>query len=226
MDTTSPQASNVNVLNPALGIYCVALAWYDDWNAHGAIYGRKDWPSLFALGKKLWFYESNAQDAPYVTFATNTLDGLEPVIMMWGSWYEHATGFLYWDIAAWDTKDPLGPTIAFNKTGDGVLVYPGNHDGLLAPVGSPAGVSIDGPLPSYRLKMVRQGLEDWALFGLAEDLGLGDVARQEVAKVYSQLGGCTYQGCPAPASGFFWKSDEALLAEVRRNVAKAIVDKK
>ena len=223
MDTTAPMPSNVDVLNPALGIYCVALAWYGNWNDHGPLYGRAEWPSLFALGKKLWFYESNAQDPPYVTFASNTLDGLEPTIMMWGTWYEKASGFLYWDIASWDAKDPWGPTIGFNKTGDGVLLYPGNHNGLAAPLGSPAGTAIDGPVPSYRLKMVRSGMQDWALFRLAEDKGLGDLARQQVAQVYSQLGGCTYSGCPQPASGFFWKSDETLMAQVRRNVVQAIL---
>ena len=223
MDTTSPNASNVSVLNPALGIYCVALAWYDNWNDHGAIYGRKDWPGLMAQGIRLWFYESNAQDPPYVTFASNTLDGLEPTIMMWGAWYEHATGFLYWDIAAWTLDDPWGPTIAFNKTGDGVLLYPGNHDGAMSPTGSPAGVNVDGPIPSQRLKMVRQGLQDWALFQLAEQKGFGTQARASVAKVYSQLGGCTYSGCPAPAGGFFWKSDETLVAQARSEIATLLV---
>jgi Domain of unknown function (DUF4091) len=108
-------------------------------------------------------------------------------------------------------------------TGDGVLLYPGNHNGLAAPLGSPAGTAIDGPVPSYRLKMVRAGMQDWALFRLAEAKGLGDLARQQVAQVYSQLGGCTYPGCPQPASGFFWKSDETLMAQVRRNVVQAIL---
>ena len=223
MDTTAPTASNVSVLNPALGIYCVALAWYDNWNDHGAIYGRKEWPGLMSQGIQLWFYESNAQDPPYVTFASNTLDGLEPTLMMWGAWYEHATGFLYWDIAAWTQADPWGPTIGFNKTGDGVLLYPGNHDGVMAPVGSPADVTVDGPIPSQRMKMVRQGLQDWALFQLADQKGLGSQARASVAKVYSQLGGCTYSGCPAPAGGFFWKSDEALVAQVRAEIAALVM---
>jgi hypothetical protein len=222
MDTESPTPSNVSLLNPALGIYCCALAWYDNWNDHGAIYGRKEWPGLLAQGIQLWFYESNAQDPPYVTFASNTLDGLEPTIMMWGAWYEHATGFLYWDTAAWTLDEPWGPTIGFGKTGDGVLLYPGNHDGAMAPTGSPADVTFDGPIPSQRLKMVRQGLQDWALFQLAEQQGFGTQARAAVAKVYSQLGGCTYQGCPAPAGGFFWKSDEALVAQVRAEIAALV----
>jgi len=225
MDTTAPEPSNIGTLGPALGIFCVALAWYDKWNDHGPLYGRNEWPGLMQQGKKLWFYESNAQDPPYVTFATNTLDGLEPTMMMWGAWYEHASGFLYYDIANWDPKDPWGPTIQFNKTGDGVLIYPGNHDGLATPMGSPKDVAIDGPIPSYRLKMVRQGLQDWALFALAESKGLGAMVRTEVAKVYSQLGGCTYSGCPQPAGGFFWKTDEAMMTQIRATVVQAILSK-
>jgi hypothetical protein len=85
-------------------------------------------------------------------------------------------------------------------------------------------VTIDGPIPSYRLKQVRAGLQDWALFQLAEDQGLGTEARTEVARVYGQLGGCEWQGCPEPENGsFFWLSDGALMDEVRRNVAALLI---
>jgi hypothetical protein len=49
--------------------------------------------------------------APYPAFATNTLLGMEPQMLMWGSWYEGATGFLYWDMADWAASDPWGPNI-------------------------------------------------------------------------------------------------------------------
>jgi hypothetical protein len=152
-------------------------------------------------GTRLWFYESNAQGPPYPTFAS----------MMTGSRLSSV-------LAAWTVDDPWGPTIGFGKTGDGVLLYPGNHDRAKAPLGSPADVAIDGPIPSRRLQMVRQGLQDWALFQLAEQKGKGAQARASVAKVYSQMGGCTYAGCPAPAGGFHWKSDEALVGQVRAEV--------
>ena len=96
----------------------------------------------------------------------------------------------------------------------------------MAPVGSPEGVAIDGPVPSYRLKMVRMGLQDWALFHLADTMGLGTMARQLVSQEYSQLGGCTYSGCPAPAGGFFWKTDEDVMATIRRTIAQAIIQAK
>ncbi len=224
LDTVAPTPANVGTLNPALGIYTVALAWYDHWYQRDT-YGRSEWPGLFGQGLKLWFYESNAQSAPYPTFAANTLLGYEPRIMLWGTWYEKATGFLLWDTTAWSpASDPWGPNVAWGKSGDGVLVYPGNHDGLRAGSGSPADVAIDGPIPSYRLKMVRAGLQDWALFALADQHGLGDYARTQVATVYGQLGGCEWDGCPPKVNGqFFWKTDDALMTQARHAIAVAIM---
>ena len=213
------------VLNPALGIYCVCLRCYDHWYDNHDYFGRAEWPDLFAQGIHLWFYESNAQSDPYPTFATNTLLGVEPRVVMWGSWYENATGFLLWDTVAWTIDDPWGPNVDWGKSGDGVLIYPGNHDGLDAPEGSPSDVAIDGPIPSYRLKMVRSGLQDWALFNLADQHGLTDFARLEVSRVYGQFGGCEWSGCPPPVNGeFYWLSDGELMDQVRRNIALAIID--
>jgi hypothetical protein len=223
IDTVAPTTTTASTLNPALGVYVVNLPDYDAWDMNGDWYGRSNWPSLLSQGIQLWFYESNSVVPPYPTFASNTMDGLEPVMAMWGSWYEKATGFLYWDVSAWNDKDPWGPEIDYGMTGDGVLVYPGNHAGSLAPIGSPSGVAIDGPIPSYRLKMIRNGLQDWALFVLADQKGLTSAVQTQVATVYSQFGGCTYQGCVQPASGFFWNTDEKAMDSIRQTVAQAIV---
>jgi len=130
-----------------------------------------------------------------------------------------------WDTTYWTPHDPWGPNIQFAKTGDGALIYPGNHDGLDAPHGSPAGVATDGPIPSYRLKMIRAGLQDWALFNLAEQYGLKDYARAQVAQAYSQLGGCSWSGCPPPVNGsWYWRWDDATLNNARHNIAQTIVN--
>ena len=70
--------------------------------------------------------------------------------------------------------------------------------------------------------MVRQGLQDWALFRLAEQKGHAAEARAAIAKVYSQLGGCTYSGCPTPAGGFFYP--EAQKAKLFLNGAEIAND--
>jgi len=101
-------------------------------------------------------------------------------------------------------------------------MYPGNHDGVEAPEGSPSDVKIDGPIPSYRLKMIRAAMQDWTLLVLADRKGLTDYARQQVARAYGQLGGCTWSGCTLVNGKFFWKSDDTLMMSVRRNIAQAI----
>lgn len=221
MDTLAPNALNAPLLSPAIGIYTVSLPLYDTWSGVYANYGRSEWPTLLSQGTELWFYTANAVLPPYPTLSTDTLDGFEPLIQLWGSWYEKATGFLYWDTASWDEKDPWGPSNTWYLPGDGVLLYPGNHDGTLAPVGSPDGVAIDGPVPSYRLKVLRQGLQDWALFRLADQMGLTSLVQEQVATVYTQLGGCT--SCAPPASGSYWKTDDAAMAAAREAVVKAMV---
>jgi hypothetical protein len=145
-------------------------------------------------------------------------------MLMWGSWYERATGFLFWAVNAWDIDAPWGTNHeSFSKTGDGVLLYPGHHDGLSTPHGSPEDVALDGPIPSYRLKMIRAGLQDWALFALADELGLGDFAREEVAQVYGQFHGCDWSGCAPPISGFYWNTDVSQMNNIRKNIADAII---
>jgi len=114
----------------------------------------------------------------------------------------------------------------FAKEGDGVLIYPGGNDGDSSPLGSPAGYNIAGPIPSIRLKMIRQGLQDWTMFILAANNGLTNVARSEVAKVYGILGACTWQGCVQPPLGngtLYWDyRSYAAIDQVRINVANAL----
>jgi hypothetical protein len=147
-------------------------------------------------------------------------------MMMLGSWYERASGFLFRDMTAYDAGAPWGPTIAYGKTSDGVLMYPGNHDGHKAPEGSPADIAIDGPIPSYRLKMIRAGMQDWALLALADQEGLTGYARSQVKRVHGQLGACYWSGCTPVNGKFLWKTNDALMAKVRRNIARAIMAKK
>ena len=222
MDTICPSASNFPIVGSSMGVFVCSPVSYSNWNTPDkpARFGPTEWTPLWAQGYKLWFYESNSNVPPWPTFTNNTLDGFEPRILMWGAWYEQATGFLYYQISEWaSAATAWGINDKFTKPGDGVLIYPGNHDGS-GHVGSPADVAIDGPVPSYRLKVVRAGVQDWALFRLADRLGLGSVVRTEVAKAYRQMGACLSTGCAKPE--FYWKTDEVLLNTIRHTVLEAI----
>jgi hypothetical protein len=222
--TTAPNATNAPMLDPVIGIWTVCLKCYDSWYyTTGGPYGRAQWATRFTQGQRLWFYESNAQGPPYPGFATNTLDAAEPRIMMWGSWYEGGSGFLYYAVDDWNDANPWGPNVDFDKTGDGVLIYPGDHSGTNTGKGSPAGIAMAGPIASIRLKMIRSGMQDWALFLLADRNGKRDAAKAEIAAVYNQLGGCDYTGCKPVTGTWYWKTDYDLMSTARRNIVAALL---
>jgi hypothetical protein len=228
-DTVAATTETTALLDPYMGIYVVCLKCYDDWvyqpgYGGGDVLGRAEWPARIEQGWRFWLYESNAQGAPYPGFATNTLDAAEPRMLMWASWFERASGFLYWSVSSWDDADPWGPNIMYGKTGDGVLIYPGDHSGTSIGKGSPPGISVQGPIPSIRLKMVRSGLQDWSLFLLAERNGLRNQVMSELANVYDRMGGCSWSGCPGPPNkSWYWRTDYALMSTARRNAVNAML---
>ncbi len=93
-------------------------------------------------------------------------------------------------------------------------------------MGSPEDLSIDGPVASYRLAQIRDGLEDWELFSIAEDLGAGDYARTQVERAYRQFGtapreDCDDEGAYCPDDPP-WTLDQQVLLDARWNVAAKV----
>ncbi len=217
-----------------IGIWCPGDSMYENWNGFwGTLPGRDVYAQRMAQGEELWFYVSNANEPPYAGYDIDTAIGYEPRIIMWGAFYERATGFLYWETEHWTNDDPwnvlldtsFGPL--FSRNGDGFLLYPGNHDGTAQGKGSPAWLAIDGPIVSYRMKQIRDGLEDWEMFRMAASLGAEDYVRAQVARAYTRFGAflivnCDDVGdyCPDDQP---WTLDETVLADVRHNVAAKIL---
>jgi len=150
--------------------------------------GRQEYARQTALGKELWFYVCNCTVPPYAGYDIDTRLGYEPRILLWGAWFEGASGFLYWRANRWVREAPWTrlmdpeayPLVARN--GDGFILYPGDHHGTAAPAGSPPGISLDGPVPTIRLKATRDGLEDWEMFLLAGRR----VGREKVMEIVSR----------------------------------------
>ncbi len=241
--TKAPKGSPSNLVNeyenlvsPAVGIYTVNMPWYTYQKDNEGInqdgnWGRFSWDRIFQKNIQLWFYDSNSSKAPWPGYATNTLDGLQPAMLKWGSFYEQATGSLFWATVYWDKDNPWGmglpPGIDPQGAGDFGFLYPGHHNGSVTGKGSPSDVTLDGPVPSYRLKALRIGLQDWALFKQAEALGLRDYVLKQMADVYIQLGICYY--CEDELLGTFkdgtryWRTDDIKMETIRKNVANAII---
>ncbi|MFH1462795.1 MAG: glycoside hydrolase domain-containing protein [Pseudomonadota bacterium] len=221
------------IVDGDIDIWCPVTPMYDAW-FFGPLYeGREFYEERRAMGEELWFYVCNANFPPYAGYDIDTTIGFEPRMVKWGAWYEGATGFLYWRVNYWVDDDPWNVWAnfeyfgdMFGRNGDGFLLYPGDHDGTAGGLGSPASVAIDGPIPSYRLVQVRDGLEDWELFLLAEELGAGDYARVQVERAYRQFGTAPREDCDDELAYCPedppWTHDEAVLLDARWNVAAKV----
>jgi len=221
------------IIDGDIGIWCPVTPMFGDWfYAEGWYEGREFYAAR--PDEELWFYVCNANFPPSAGYDIDTPIGFEPRIVKWGTWFEGATGFLYWRVNYWVEDDPwnvyrnveqFGDTFARN--GDGFLLYPGDHDGTAGGKGSPDWVSIDGPVVSYRLKQIRDGLEDWELFALASALGGETYVREQVGRAYDRFGdffieNCDIDACYCPDDQP-WTLDPALLEEVRGNVAAEVL---
>ena len=131
---------------------------------------------------------------PYPGYDIDTMIGYEPRILMWGAWYEGATGFLYWSTMYWVKENPWGKLkdpVAFpvsSRNGDGFLFYPGDHNGTLSPSGSPEGISINGPISSIRLKQTRTVLKTGRCSRWLQLPWVVDAVKNCVSRAYTQLG--------------------------------------
>jgi hypothetical protein len=227
-----------------IGIWCPVTPMYDTWfwgqstcaGMEQACPGREVYQERLAMGEELWFYVCNANFPPYAGYDIDTAIGYEPRMVKWGAWYEGATGFLFWRSTYWVENDPWNVWANYDqfgvlaaRNGDGFIFYPGDHDGT-AGTGSPEQIAIDGPVVSYRMKQIRDGLEDWELFILADQLGGGEYAREQVARAYARFGDSMFESCDDDALDHYhcpddppWTTDQDLLLEVRANVAAKVL---
>ncbi len=214
-------------LDTSVDIWCPDSAMYSDtfWPA-GTWPDAQKYKDLQAQGKELWFYVCNANFPPMLGYDVDSPYGHEPRLAQWGAWQAGATGFLYWSITYW--MDPNPWTVLFNlpgfgpdfaRNGDGVLLYPGNHDGTDGPTaGSPSDMDVDGPAVSLRLKQVRDGMEDWELFLATQDLGGDAYVQAQVRRAVRAQG--------APLNEWFddanrpWDLDDALVSDARGMIAR------
>jgi hypothetical protein len=188
---------------------------------------KEKYTELISKGQELWFYVCNANFPPYLGYDIDTKIGYEPRLLKWGAWYENATGFLFWSMTYWyEPSDPWHKLAnlaqfgeMFSRNGDGILLYPGNHDGTVNG-GSPEWVAIDGPVVSYRMKQIRDGLEDWEMLNLAAKLGAKEYARKQVSTVYESFGENFTDAFDIDNPP--WTLDEKKLFEARKNIALKI----
>ena len=123
--------------------------------------------------------------------------------MEWFSFQYAATGELYYETTQgyYDHGDPWTDEWQFSGNGDGDIFYPGT----VAKIGG----TTDIPVASLRMKMIREGMEDYEYLKLLSAAGGADDAK----KIAEQLFPKAYQADPKPGD----------LMAARENIARMIL---
>ncbi|MCE9616588.1 MAG: DUF4091 domain-containing protein [Lentisphaerae bacterium] len=155
-------------------------------------------------GDDIWWYVATGPRSPW---PNNFIDhpGLEPRVQFWMAWHTGVKGSLYWNTTWWRhpdrPQDPWADPMSYSVdspvnwgNGDGRLVYPPRR-------WTSGETLVEGPTPSIRWELIREGLEDYDYLALLKqqadqlaqldaDPALGEAAQQLLASpgnVYSSF---------------------------------------
>lgn len=159
--------------------------YVDIWVPLTAAYNHREAEKRRRAGQEVWWYICCGPWHPYCNWFID-YPAIDARVLFWQTFKYHVTGFLYYEIAMWRTNmitQPSAdltqiphedeavrqaiaegrrwPDIAWNTftfarfNGDGLLIYPGRNQ---------------TPLPSLRLEVIRDGIEDYDLLSLLRDL--------------------------------------------------------
>lgn len=225
-DRVRALAQLVREAEPSLRFLCTEQPYTQDtaWgDLHGAV---NVWCPLFTFfdvesaararerGEALWTYTALCQKAPpyHPNFAAVSgqpglfwqidFPLLNYRLPLWLNWRNKVEGLLYWSAVHWSDPERdvwTDPGFRNRYNGEGYLLYPGTEAG------------VPGPVPSLRLKALRDGLEDYAYFTLLAGLGEGDFVEKETAKVTH--------------SWWKWEDDADRIYAVRSDIARRIQEK-
>ncbi len=147
-----------------------------------------------AAGKQLWWYQSCASHGCNITggeyfrgWPSYMIDvpAVSNRIFQWLAWKYGIEGELYFSMNeayganATQSGDPWKDVYMFGGNGDGTLFYPGTPGHI--------GGAADIPVESIRLKLIREGLEDYEYLALCERSGLRDLAWKSVTTLATDV---------------------------------------
>jgi hypothetical protein len=177
------------VVSPSL------IGYVDLWVPHLEYYAADLAKQRQLQGEEMWWYICTVPMSPY---PNNFIDhvGIEPRIFFWISWDYQVQGTLYWNTTYWTNEtryqpgelqnpwiDPMSYGSSFDNqvvakwgNGDGRLLYPPNR-------ALDSREYLEGPVPSIRWEIIREGIEDYEYFYKLRELA----QRLEVEKIYPDL---------------------------------------
>lgn len=156
-------------------IGCPVLAKFDPEKS-------KEW---IANGRQMWSYLMTWPKAPHVNLFIDS-DAINLRMWLWMSYRYRLTGILVWSSNVWNTKSCSPPGVLQNiwddpmtymsgslttpgaaaeyGNGDGMFFYPPNRD-----PDNDKTKYLTGPVPSLRLEIMREGIDDYDYMMLLED---------------------------------------------------------
>lgn len=213
MITSAPREASP--LLDLIDIWCVKYHWWID----PALRSR-----LRQEGRTFWTYVANTPHTPNPTYHIDARRGYEPRLIKWASWLQGSDGFLYW-AAVLDQRYP-NPWITtmndFGANGDANLVYYGARNGPHAPDQGTPLRPINAALPSFRLKQIRDGLDDWDLFNLAAERVGREQVEILVRQAYRAPGGAYGENVSDRKLEEAWTQDPERIVQIRREVAALV----
>jgi len=177
---------------------------------------RKSYNPILRQGKKLWWYQSCMSHGCTGTPANDRCESDYPSymidhpavmnrIMPWMTFFYDIYGELYFStIYAYTEDDPWKYQYYFGGNGDGTLFYPGKPDKI--------GGDSHIPIASIRLKMIREGMEDYEYLRILEKNGFRRLALSKIKKIIK--------------NAYSYSHNAQKLHRIRRRLAKIIIRKK
>ena len=162
-------------------------------------------------GKSLWFYQScashgcNIVGGPYFSgWPSYMIDvpGAANRVMQWLAWKFRIDGELYYSMneAYGQDNDPWVNVRLSGGNGDGTLFYPGRPDRI--------GGQRDIPIESIRLKLIREGMEDYEYLALLARLDSRQAADQFADRIVQK--------------SYLWESRPEVFLQVRKELGESL----
>ncbi|WP_242361164.1 DUF4091 domain-containing protein [Anaeromyxobacter sp. SG17] len=187
--TTSIQEADANGVTSSIDVIVPVINYLDDREGTFAGNQRSKYDAFLAASprREIWGYQScmshgcggtvnfgspSSSDRYFTGWPSYMIDAsaVRNRAMEWLSFRYRLSGELYWETAYAFTHDAWTNQWDFNGNGDGTLFYPGTP----AKIGGTTHI----PVASIRLKMIREGMEDYEYLKLLSDAGDDAFARQ------------------------------------------------
>jgi len=162
-------------------------------------------------GKSLWFYQSCASHGCnmvggqyFAGWPSYMIDmpGAANRVMQWLAWKFRMEGELYYSMneAYGQDNDPWVNIRLFGGNGDGTLFYPGRPNRI--------GGRTDIPIESIRLKLIREGMEDYEYLAMLAKLDGRQAADQYADRIVKKP--------------YLWESRPEIFLKVRQELGEAL----